>query len=506
MRENNEAPIANPNSVGIKSNGLVFDNNDIKYQLQLGQKSYDNTRWYSNANPSIIKGSNGREDNMDKAWFLALVKNNKVLGINTQIEPANFIDFPFTDKRFKVKNFNKISSVDYKKTLVGYHNIKAALDLEHEVHLYQKKINSSDPKFLSDYRNKFSKGFQLWNINGNGEIVDNANPNIKISKNYIDRERITENQPSGIPGAHLIIEQNDFYGGYKFPKVSIMAINITDKDFYNYNPFSPQAASINMYFNGFKAALKADKNINTSLSNLNQLVWASEVLSGQLEAKLAALTSGFRAVMKEDTALGIGSAIGLFGNIWFASLSVLEKIDVIKANLLFQLNKGTMMSMDGIFGIQNSGSGDDTLNPVVDRTGKTANRVLDYYLKFHDPQFIETKFNPLKLTSVWNPVFGFAQDVMRKGDTREIAKLTVGHVTSVNGEYQKLSYAEYEAYKNYAAVRGIKIYSPDSANVKYKGTSNLVPKFKKDINGKYIPINIDKKQPNKQKKLLKTSR
>ncbi len=506
MRDDNEVPIVNPNSVVTKSNGLVFDNNNIKYQLQLGQKSYDNPRWWSDANPSIIKGSNGREDNLDKAWFLALVKNNKALGINTSIEPANLINLPFTDKKFKVKNFDRISPVDYIKTIVGYHNIKAALDLEHEVYLYKKTINSSDPKLLADYRNKFLKGFQLWNINGHGEIVDNANPNIKISKNYIDRERITETQPSGLPGAQLIVEQNDSYGGHKFPKVSIMAVDITDKDFYNYNPYSQHASAINMYLKGFGVAMKAKKNVNTALSNLNQLVWASEVLSGQLDAKLAALTSGFRAVMKEDTALGIGSAIGLFGNEWFASLPVAEKIHVIKANLLFQYNKGSMMSMDGIFGIQNSGSGDDTLKPVVDRTGKTANKVLDYYLMFHDPKFIESKFNPLKLTSVWDPVFGFGQDVKRKGDTREIAKLTKGHVTTVNGEYQKLSYAEYEAYKNYAAVRGIKIYSPDSASIKYSGPSNLVPKYKKDINGKYIPINTDKKQPTEQKKVLKPSR
>ncbi len=500
MRDNNEITIVNPNSVKTKNGGLVFDSNDIKSQLQMGFQRFHKQSWAGGIDK--FNGSKILEQNMDIAWLAVITKYNPTIGINTRLDiissdPIAYLPIPFNGPKAnetsqKVSYFDKLTPLEYKKTLVGYHNIKASLDLEYLVQLYKNKAISASPKQILDYRNKQSKNFQLWNIDGFGNVVDNANKNIKISKNDIERDKVAELMPFKRPGTNLVYEYKTNYRGNEvITKKRVLNVDITNKDFDGFNAFTPQGQAIGAYMRGFKIALEAGKNITTALSNQNTLVWTTDTLSVFFSKELAISLAGYRTLIKDNTAVGIGNAIALFGNKWFTSLPDSEKVFVIKAVALFQYNKGNNMAMDGMFAGQNSGKGFDTLNPLFDMTGKERSRVLDYYLVMHNPKFIEEKLNVMKLTSMWNPLFQFAENIKRGGNTKEIDNLTRGHVTTLDGKYQTLTLAELAAYKGYAKAGNIKLFSPNDPAVKYKGVSNLVP-----IN-KNTPTN---KAPQKQLK------
>ena len=502
MQDNNKTAIANPNSIKTKNNGLVFDNNDIKSQLEMGFKRFHAPSWAGGIDE--FNGSRVLEQNMDIAWLVVMTKYNKTIGINTQLDfissdPLDYLPIPFNGSKVnetsqKVSYFDKLTPLAYKKILVAYHNIKASLDLEYQVQLYKNAGITASPKQISDYRNLRSKNFQLWNIDGFGNIVDNANKKVKISRNDIERDKVTDLMPFKRPGTNLVYEYKTNYGGRDIIKKGVLNVDITNKDFHNFNPFKPQGQAIGAYTRGLKTALDAGKNISTGLSNQNTLVWGTDTLPVHISKELAILAAGFRTLIKDNHAVGIGNAIALFGNKWFANLPDYEKVFVIKAVALFQYNKGNSMSMDGMFSGQNSGKDYDRLNPLFDMTGKERNRVLDYYLIMHNPEFIEKKLNVMKLTSIWNPLFQFSEKIKREGSTKDIDNLTRGHVTTLDGKYQTLSLAELAAYTPYAKARNIKLFSPNDPAVKYKGISNLVP------------VNKQTSAAKKPKKQLKSTR
>ncbi len=479
MRDDNEAPVGKGNPYlthPFDGQGVFFDKEEIKNQIKNGFDAYHFPTITGSAVSYIFKGTDDYEQILDKAWLFAMTQSKTAKQLNpffhsttSHVFSGAPIRAPFDYAvKFDEKKFTV--GVDDKKLLVTYNNVLAGAEIEYYLEKFKKLLDSRrNPKqpekeyqieyqkSLNDERNRLVGGFTFWNINRNGEIINNATK-AKISRNEIELfqqsakiENAKTNIPSNIDGVHLPYKYKTEINGVKISRQDFLNVDFTDNELSNFNQL--QKITVKAYLEGMAIAFDGDTNFNTAASNITQYQENTGILLGQLNAKLSAATTGIKAIVKEVMAKGLGAGVILGSNPYFRKLTPQQKINTIKALVIYQYNNNQLMTMRGGVMVQNSGKGFDTLD--IKFNPDKANPILDILLNAYSKKFRNEKINFDKIYSIWDPGFGQAKDRINNTDKeKELWDLSRGKVTSGTPQIPQ---AWLKIYGSYIKKHNIKI-------------------------------------------------